>query len=50
MVEVAWGGACGAYEDGGRVVVAATSNGNRTLEPADASVTVMQGGAGLADP
>ena len=50
VVEVAWGGACGAYEDGGRVVVAATSNGNRTLEPTDASVTVMQGGAGLADP
>lgn len=50
VVEVAWGGACGAYEDGGRVVVAATSNGNRTLETDDASVTVMQGGAVLADP
>ena len=49
-VEVAWGGACGAYEDGGRVVVATTSNGNRTLETSDASVTVMQGGANLVDP
>ena len=50
VVEVAWGGACGAYADGGRLRVAATSNGNRTLEADDASVTVMQGGPGLADP
>ncbi|HVQ29309.1 MAG TPA: hypothetical protein VMV21_07020, partial [Vicinamibacteria bacterium] len=32
VVEVAWGGACGAYADGGRLRIAATSNGNRTLE------------------
>ena len=50
VVEVAWGGACGAYEDGGRVRVAATANGNLTLEPQDASVTVMQGGASTQDP
>ena len=49
-VEVAWGGACGAYEEGGRVSVAATGNGNRTLEPDDAFVTVMQNAQGVADP
>jgi amidase len=49
-VEVAWGGACGAYEEGGRVSVAATANGNRTLEPDDAFVTVMQNAQGVKDP
>ena len=49
-VEVAWGGACGAYEEGGRVAVAATGNGNRTLEADDAFVTVMQNARAVADP
>ena len=31
-VEVAWGGAAGAYEDGGRVAVAATSSGDRRID------------------
>lgn len=49
-VEVAWGGAAGAYEDGGRTTVATTSNGNRTIEVSDAFVTVMQNARVVADP
>src|SRR3954471_856323 len=41
-VEVAWGGAAGAYEDGGRVAVATTSNGTTTIDASDTFVTVMQ--------
>ena len=50
VVEVAWGGAAGAYEDGGRVTVATTSNGDRRIDPADSFVTVMQNARGAADP
>ncbi len=50
VVEVAWGGACGAYEEGGRVAVAATGNGNRELELDDAFVTVMQNAEAVEDP
>ncbi len=50
VVEVAWGGACGAYEEGGLVSVAATGNGNRELELEDAFVTVMQNAESVADP
>ena len=50
VVEVAWGGAAGAYEDGGRVAVAATSSGDRTIDPADSFVTVMQNAKAVADP
>ncbi len=32
MVEVAWGGAVGAYDDGGRAAVAATSSGDRRID------------------
>ena len=42
VVEVAWGGAVGAYEDGGRVAVAVTANGDRQIDLADGFVTVMQ--------
>ena len=49
-VEVAWGGACGAYEEGGRVTVVETGNGNRSLEPDDSFVTVMQNVQSGADP
>jgi amidase len=49
-VSVAWGGAAGAFEDGGRVTIAASSNGNRTIEPADTFVTVMQNARNAADP
>src|SRR6185436_2250497 len=41
-VSVAWGGAAGAFEDGGRVTIAATSSGDRTIDPGDTFVTVMQ--------
>jgi Asp-tRNA(Asn)/Glu-tRNA(Gln) amidotransferase A subunit family amidase len=49
-VEVAWGGACGAYEEGGRATVAATGNGNRALETGDAFVTMMQNVQEILDP
>jgi amidase len=49
-VEVAWGGAAGAYEDGGRLAVATTSSGDRLLESTDSFVTVMQNARGVADP
>jgi amidase len=50
MVDVAWGGAAGAFEDGGRVAVAASADGNRTIDRADTFVTVMQNATGAADP
>jgi amidase len=50
VVEVAWGGASGAYEDGGRVAVATTSNGDRRIDLADSFVTVMQNARNVADP
>ena len=37
VVRVAWGGATGAFEDGGRVAVAVTSSGDRRIDPADSS-------------
>jgi amidase len=49
-IEVAWGGAAGAYEDGGRVTVATTSNGDRQIDLTDSYVTVMQNARGVADP
>jgi amidase len=49
-VKVAWGGATGAYEDGGRVAVAVTSSGDRRVDAADTFVTVMQNARGVADP
>src|SRR4051794_12727837 len=50
IVDVAWGGAAGAFEDGGRVTVAASSDGNRTIDLTDTFVTVMQNAARAADP
>ena len=50
LVEVAWGGAAGAFEDGGRVAVATTSSGDRRIDPGDAFVTVMQNARGVDDP
>ena len=41
-VKVAWGGAVGAYEDGGLAAIAMTSNGDRVVQPADTFVTMMQ--------
>ncbi len=42
IVQVAWGGAVGAYEDGGIAAVATTSDGDRAVEPNDTFVTMMQ--------
>lgn len=50
VVQVAWGGAAGAYDDGGRVAVATTSNGDRKIDPSDAYVTVMQNAKTVANP
>ncbi|MEO8680106.1 MAG: amidase family protein [Vicinamibacterales bacterium] len=50
VVQVAWGGAAGAYEDGGRVAVAATSSGDRVIDVTDTFVSVMQNARSVADP
>jgi amidase len=49
-VSVAWGGAAGAYEDGGLMAIATTSNGDRIVDPNDSFVTVMQNAHGASDP
>jgi amidase len=49
-VSVAWGGAAGAFEDGGRMTVAATSNNDRKIDLTDSFVTVMQNARGVDDP
>ena len=41
-IQVAWGGAAGAFDDGGQVAVATTANGDRRIDVADGFVTVMQ--------
>ena len=50
VVDAAWGGAAGAFEDGGPVTVATTSNGDRRIDLADTFVTVMQNAKRVADP
>ena len=50
VVDVAWGGACGAYEDGGQMAVATTSDGNRQVDLSDQFVTVMQNSNKVTDP
>jgi amidase len=49
-ISVAWGGASGAFEDGGRVTVATTSSGDRLIDVTDSFVTVMQNARGVDDP
>jgi amidase len=49
-VDVAWGGAAGAYEDGGLMTVATTSNGDRQIDSGDSFVTVMQNLKKTGDP
>jgi amidase len=49
-VDVAWGGAAGAYAEGGLVAVATTSNGDRHIDLSDGFVTVMQNATGVDDP
>src|SRR3954463_14483710 len=50
IVEVAWGGAAGAYEDGGKLAVATTASGDRKIDLADGYVTVMQNARRVSDP
>lgn len=50
VISIAWGGAVGAFEDGGRVNVATTSDGNRRIDLTDSFVTVMQNARAVADP
>lgn len=50
ILDVAWGGAAGAFEDGGMVTVAATSSGDRTIDLGDSFVTVMQNARHVPDP
>ncbi|HEX6973075.1 MAG TPA: hypothetical protein VF147_01675, partial [Vicinamibacterales bacterium] len=50
VVQVAWGGAAGAYADGGLVAVAATSSGDRVIDATDRFVAVMQNARGVSDP
>ncbi|HYE88505.1 MAG TPA: amidase family protein, partial [Vicinamibacterales bacterium] len=49
-IQVAWGGAAGAYADGGMVAIAATSNGDRRIDLTDSYVSVMQNARSIADP
>ncbi len=50
MILVAWGGATGAFEEGGTVAVATTSDGDSQIETGDGFVTVMQNARGVANP
>jgi amidase len=50
VVEVAWGGAAGAFVDGGKMTVATTSSDDRTVDPTDRYVIVMQNAKNVDDP
>jgi amidase len=50
VVQVAWGGAVGAFDDGGRTAVATTSDGDRDIETQDTFVTTMQNLRGSSNP
>jgi Asp-tRNA(Asn)/Glu-tRNA(Gln) amidotransferase A subunit family amidase len=50
LIDIAWGGAAGAFEDGGLVTVAASSSGDRVIDLSDTFVTVMQNARRAADP
>ena len=50
VVRVAWGGAAGAYDDGGRVAVATSWNSDAKIDVTDRFVTVMQNARQTADP
>jgi amidase len=49
-LRVAWGGAVGAGEDGGRASVAVTSSGDQQIDTADSFVTMMQNAKQAAHP
>lgn len=50
VIQVAWGGAAGAFEDGGQVAIATTANGDRRIDMTDAFVAVMQNAKSMANP
>ena len=50
VVEVAWGGAVGAYDEGGLAAIATTSSGDRQVDAADTYATLMQNVRRVADP
>jgi amidase len=50
VVEVAWGGAVGAYDEGGLAAIAITSSGDRQVDAADTFATLMQNVRRVADP
>ena len=49
-LEIAWGGAVGAYDEGGLAAVATTSSGDRQIDAGDRFVTMMQNVRRAADP
>jgi amidase len=49
VVDVAWGGATGAFDDGGRVTVADTANGDTKIDLSDRFVTVMQNARNVSE-
>ncbi len=50
IVDVAWGGAVGAYDEGGLAEVAITSSGDRRIDAGDSFVTMMQNVTRVDDP
>jgi amidase len=50
LVDVAWGGAVGAYDEGGLAAVATTSSGDRQIDVSDTFVTMMQNARRVSDP
>ena len=50
VVEVAWGGAAGAYEDGGKLAVATSADGDRQIDLTDGFVSVMQNARRVSNP
>ena len=49
-VEVAWGGAAGAYKDGGKATVATAASGDRQIDVTDGFVAVMQNANNVKNP
>jgi amidase len=49
-LEIAWGGAVGAYDEGGLAAIATTSSGDRQIDASDTFVTMMQNVKRVADP
>jgi amidase len=50
ILEVAWGGAVGAYDEGGLAAVATSSSGDPRIDTTDTFVTMMQNARRVADP